>query len=469
MMIMSDAFDLIILGGGSAGFAAANRANEDGLKAALINSGYLGGTCVNIGCVPTKFLLNVGDFLHRARNPVFDGVSIGDIKLDFKRVMAEKKRIVEKLRESNYRNVLTYMPNVTLFEGRGRLLGDNRVQVGSETLEGKKTLIAIGSRPVHPPFKGIDEVGFLTSDELIEAEELPGSLIVVGGRAVGLEFAQIFSRFGSDVTLLQRSERILPDHEREASEELARSLRAEGIAIHTGVSVDEVYQEGDLKGVNCTIDGSKRVFEADEILMATGRRPDFEGLGLEEAGVETVEGFVNVDGHLRTSNPDIYAAGDCVSRVQLETLAARMGSYAVRNAFEGADLTIDVREFPRAVFTDPQVALVGYTEEEYHAETGVCACRSVSMEYVPKAQILKDTRGMIKMGINPSTRQVVGVNIVAYNASELIHEGVLAYKFGLTIDDIIQTPHVFPTMMEGLKKVSHSFYRDISVMSCCIE
>jgi mercuric reductase len=185
MMIMSDAFDLIILGGGSAGFAAANRANEDGLKAALINSGYLGGTCVNIGCVPTKFLLNVGDFLHRARNPVFDGVSLGDIKLDFKRVMAEKKRIVEKLRESNYRNVLTYMPNVTLFEGRGRLLGDNRVQVGSETLEGKKTLIAIGSRPVHPPFKGIDEVGFLTSDELIEAEELRGLSSSWGGGPSG--------------------------------------------------------------------------------------------------------------------------------------------------------------------------------------------------------------------------------------------------------------------------------------------
>ena len=150
---------------------------------------------MNIGCVPTKFLLNVGDFLHRARNPVFDGVSIGDVQLDFKRVMAEKKRIVEKLRESNYRNVLGYMPNVTLFEGRGRLLGENRVQVGSEVLEGKKIIIAIGSRPVHPPFKGIDEVDFLTSDQLIEVEEVPGSLIVVGGRAVGLEFAQIFSRF----------------------------------------------------------------------------------------------------------------------------------------------------------------------------------------------------------------------------------------------------------------------------------
>jgi len=466
---MGATFDLIIVGGGSAGFAAANRANETGLKAALINSGPIGGTCVNMGCVPTKFLLNVGDFLHRARNPVFDGVSIGDVQLDFERVMAEKKRIVEKLRESNYRNVLTHMPNVTLYEGKGRLLGENRVQVGSETLEGKKILIAIGSRPVHPPFQGIDGVDYLTSDELIEAEEVPRALIVVGGRAVGLEFAQIFSRFGSDVTLLQRSERILPDHEREASEALALSLRNEGIAIHTGVRVDGVYQEGDLKGVNCTIGGSTRVFEADEILMATGRRPDFEGLGLGEAGVETVGGFVKVDEHLRTSNPDIYAAGDCVSRVQLETLAARMGSYAVRNAFEGAGLTVDAREFPRAVFTDPQVALVGYTEEEYSAETGVCACRSVGMEFVPKAQILKDTRGMVKMGINPSTRQVVGVNIVAYNASELIHEGVLAYKFGLTIDDIISTPHVFPTMMEALKRVSHLFYRDVSVMSCCIE
>jgi mercuric reductase len=466
---MGATFDLIIVGGGSAGFAAANRANETGLKAALINSGPIGGTCVNMGCVPTKFLLNVGDFLHRARNPVFDGVSIGDVQLDFERVMAEKKRIVEKLRESNYRNVLTHMPNVTLYEGKGKLLGENRVQVGSEVLEGKKILLSIGSKPIHPPFQGIDGVDYLTSDELIEAEEVPRALIVVGGRAVGLEFAQIFSRFGSDVTLLQRSERILPDHEREASEELARCLRAEGITIHTGVRVDGVYQEGELKGVNCTIDGSTRVFEADEILMATGRRPDFEGLGLGEAGVETVGGFVKVDGNLRTSNPDIYAAGDCVSRVQLETLAARMGSYAVRNAFEGADLTVDARAFPRAVFTDPQVALVGYTEEEYSAETGGCSCRSVSMKFVPKAQILKDTRGVVKMGINPSTGQVVGVNIVAYNASELIQEGVLAYKFGLTIDDIISTPHVFPTMMDGIKRVSHSFYRDVSVMSCCIE
>jgi mercuric reductase len=268
---------------------------------------------------------------------------------------------------------------------------------------------------------------------------------------------------------LQRSERILLEQEPEIAEMLHGYLTEEGIDIRTGVRIKRLYKEHDIKCVEVEISGHKEVFKASHVLMATGRKPRFESLGLENEGVETKDGFILIDEYLQTSNPDIYAAGDCASTIQLETLAGRMGNIAVRNSFDDAKLTINLKHFPRAVFTDPQAAMVGYTEEEYSLMMGYCSCQWVEMKYVPKAQIIKDTRGIVKVGMDYKTNKLVGGQILAYNASELIHELTLAIQYGHTIDDIIGMAHVFPTMSEGIKKANQAYYRDVTTMSCCIE
>lgn len=466
---MVERFSLVIIGGGSAGFAAATKADDLELKTALINDGFLGGTCVNVGCVPSKYLLEVARHLRQAQDPVFDGISIEKVEFSFKKTMQEKDRLVEKLRQSNYVQVIDYLSNVTLIEGKAKLVGNRVVRVGERVLEADKIILAVGAQPYTPPFDGIAEVDYLTSSELLELKELPESLIVIGGRAVGLELGQLLHRFGSEVTILQRSERILPEQEPEIAEMLQGYLIDEGIDIQTGVTVIKLGQDGHVKLVEVEINGVKKVFSGTHLLMATGRRPVLSGLGLESEGIETIDGFIQTDKHLQTSNPDVYAAGDCVSKIQLETLAARMGNVAVRNAFEAADVTINVNHFPRAVFTDPQAAMVGYTEEEFSSMMGYCSCQSVEMKYVPKAQIIKDTRGIVKVGMDNKTNKLVGGQILSYNASELIHELTLAVQYGLTIDDIIGMAHVFPTMSEAVKKANQAYYRDITTMSCCVE
>jgi mercuric reductase len=466
---MSEHFPIVIIGGGSAGFAAATKANDLEIKTALINDGLIGGTCVNTGCVPSKYLLEVSRHLQQTKNPVFDGIKVNQVDFSFKKTMLEKNRIVKKLRQSNYVQVLEYLPNVALIEGKAKLVGNNQVKVGKQTLNADKIILAVGTSPHIPEFKGVNEIEYLTSTDMLDLQELPESLIVIGGRDVGLEFGQMFHRFGSKVTILQRSERILPEQEPEIAEKLQGYLSDEGIDIRTGVSIEKLYQKGDTKYVETVIDGSTKLFFGSHILMATGRKPILEGLGLENEGIETENGFIKINKYLQTSNPDIYAAGDCASKLQLETLAARMGNVAVRNAFEDACVTINKLHFPRAVFTDPQAAKVGYTEEEYNRLMGYCSCQWVEMEYVPKAQIIKDTRGMVKVGMDYKTNKLVGGQILSYNAAELIHELTLAIQYGHTIDDIIGMAHVFPTMSEGIKKANQAFYRDVTTMSCCIE
>lgn len=279
----------------------------------------------------------------------------------------------------------------------------------------------------------------------------------------------MYAHFGTKVTVLQRSPRILPEDEPEVSKELTKCLRDEGINIYTRVQIEELDEKNGTKIVKCRVEGKERKFEAEQILMATGRKPNTEDMGLEEAGAETEKGFVKINEYLQTTNPNIYSAGDCASSIMLETLAAKMGNIAVRNAFENAKLTLNLMEIPSVIFTNPQVARVGYTEEEYSAKTKACACRTISMSPVPKAHIINDTRGVIKMVIDPNTLKIVGVHMVSPQAAETIHKATLAIKFGLTIDDIIETVHVFPTLSESIKLVAQSFRRDVSKLSCCVE
>ena len=465
-------FDLIIIGGGAGAFAAATKASDLGVKAVIINSGLpLGGTCVNVGCVPSKILLEIGSELYYPQHPRFEAVRNGhSTTFNFEAAIQEKDAMVNALRISNYIRVAEGLTGLTVIEGRARFVSPKQIEVDGQSLEAEKFIIATGSRARILPFKGVDKVHYITNREALSLSRLPESMIVIGAGPVGLELAQMYARFGTKVTILEKEKQVLPLAEPEIADELQRCLQEEGIEILTGVDVEELREEGDLKVVEARIGTHRTTVKGEQLLLATGVRPNSDNMGLEAAGVQVnPRGFIEVNDELLTSASHIWAAGDVVGRAFLETVAAKEGNIAASNALEGTKKTLDYDSVPKAVFTDPQVASVGLTEEEYMGRYNVCACRTIEIAQVPKAMVVKETRGKVKMAIDPKTEVIVGVHMVAPMAADLIHEAALAVKFKLTIDDIIDTVHVFPTMSEAIKRVAQSFKRDISKMSCCVE
>jgi mercuric reductase len=467
-----DTVDLIIVGGGAAAFSAATRAFELGASAVMVNAGLpMGGTCVNVGCVPSKFLLTLGDEVYYPQYPRFDALADGHrLRVDFRAAIAEKDRLVEALRESNYRRVLETLPGVRYIEGRATLGAPTEVEVDGTVVRGRRILLATGSRTKRLPIPGLDQVDWLDHRTALDLRELPRSLLVIGGGPLGLEFAQMFAHFGSEVTVLEVMPQILPREEPEVAAALQRALEGEGIAIHTSAAVERVRREPDgTVAAEVRLEGGRHTLRATHLLLAAGVAPNTEGLGLEAAGVEVTRGgFVKVTPWLQTTAPTVFAAGDVVGNMQLETVAAKEGYLAAGNALTGSRDTITYEHVPHAVFTNPQVASVGLTEAQVMERFHACACRTVPLEQVPKAKAIKEHRGLIKMVVHPELGRVLGVHIVAPLAADLIHEATVAVKFGLTVDDLIDTVHVFPTLSEGIKLAAQAFRRDISRMSCCV-
>lgn len=430
----------------------------------------IGGTCVNVGCVPSKNLIMVGNAFHEAAQSPFEAIEYGRTKLDFRKAIAEKDALVREMRKSKYADVVGRLRNVEYIAERGRFLSKNEVKAGDKTIRGKKFLIAVGAKAKRLRVKGIEDVDYLTNEEALSLKELPESLIVIGGRALGLEFAQMYSHLGTKVTVLQRSDRILPEGEPEISDALRGYLQDEGIGIETGVELMSVSRSGGTKAVRASVRGKEREFRADQLLLAVGREPNTAYLEVQKAGVQLDDkGFVKVNNEMQTTSPYVWAAGDAIGEPMLETIAAKEGAVAVSNAFGDGKRKIDFNEVPRAVFTNPEVASVGLTDAEANGRGIKCTCGILPMGLVPKAKIIGDTRGLIKLVADRETKRVVGLHIVAPHAADLIHEGVLAVKFRLTIDDIIDSVHVFPTLSEGIKLAAQSFYRDVGALSCCTE
>ena len=473
----SGKYDLIIIGGGAAAFSAAIKANINGAKALMIERAALGGTCVNVGCVPSKNLLGAGDVLHSAQNPSYDSIDSCNSVFDFAKTIDAKDELVKSLRRQKYYDVLKSLEHVDLVEASASFVSPKKVKVnGSKALEASKFIIATGSSPSIPKFKGIENVNYLTNNEALSLKEKPSSMIVVGGRALGLEFAQMYSRFGTKVTVLQRGNRIIPDHEPEIAQGLNYYLSEEGIDIVTSVNIQAVWQKNGSKFVRASINAKEKkqeqVFEAEQILMATGRRPNTADLHLENAGVKVRDhdGAIVVNSEMRTTAPHIWASGDVVGEPMLETLAAKAGATAAENALTCSHKKIDLLSVPSAIFTSPQVASVGLTEERMMQKHSRCSCRTLLMKDVPKALTVNDTKGLIKMAVDPKkNNQIVGVHILASIAADMIHEAVMAVRYRLTIDDIIDTVHVFPTMSEAIKLVATAFKQDVSKLSCCAE
>ena len=460
---------LVIVGGGSAAFAAAIRANELGARVTMINEGLpIGGTCVNVGCVPSKTLIRAAEAHHRASHPRFDGIESSSRIEDFGEIIAGKRDLVRELRQAKYLDVVSDLPGVEMVEGRARMLDDRTVEVNRLAIGADRILIATGASPFVPPIPGLEETDYLTNETAFELEELPGSLLVLGGRYIALECAQMFARFGSRVTVLQRSSRILPTETPDITDALAGYLAVEGIEIVTGVSITRIGSQGPGIRVEGIIDGAQKAFEASRILVATGRRPNTDGLGLEEAGIELdARGFVRVDETLQTGGNGVYAAGDVIGEPMFVYTAAYEGALAAENAVTGSSRPRDYTALPWVIFTDPQVAGVGMDEmqaagEGIDAETAV-----LPLSHLPRALAARDTRGFIKIVRDRASDRIVGARVLAPEGSELLMEIALAIRHGITAKELASAFHPYLTLSEGVKLAAIAFGKDITKLSCC--
>lgn len=485
-MPQQQSYDLVSLGGGAAAFAAITEASSRELSTALVNTGLpLGGTCVNVGCVPSKHLLAMAETASEPAHNPFDAVKYSDDEpsVDWAAALDEKNWLVEKLRHENYVAIADHF-ETDIYEGYGQFVDDTTIEVvegmdKGARITGEKVLIATGSSPWTAPIDGLADINYETSETILERRVLPESIVLIGGGYIALEWGQILHRVGVDITILQRSDRVLSGMEGQLGREIQRRFRDEGIEIITGIDFDRVRSvhandDGSLNEtrvvVETMVDGESRQFAAEELFVATGVKPNSEHIGLDTVGIETNDrGAVVVDKHFQTENPDVYAAGDVIGEPELETVAAKEGNHAVKNAFGNEEKTINYNAVPAVVYTSPEVAAVGTTEVEYMDDHGTCTCRTVQMADVPKAKAVKDTRGLLQVVKHHETDEIVGVHMVGPRAADMIPEATLAVKSGLTVDDIIDTIHPFPTFSEALKHACQAFRRDTSTMSCCVE
>jgi len=473
--------DLVILGSGSTAFAAALRAAELGKTVAMTENRTVGGTCVNRGCLPSKNLIEAAKLAYDARHPRYPGLESADLRPDFRALVAQKDAVIVDYRGKKYSSLVDQSDKITIIEGTVRFLDPHTLAVGERRLTGDQFLVALGSGQVIPPIDGLDQVPYLTSDlltteEPLELTDLPGSLIIVGGGYIALELGQMFARFGTQVTLLERGDQLLAHgYEPEVGRAIQNLFTEEGIAVHTRTAVRRVRQEGKEVVVATSRDGRPHELRAERLLVATGRRPNTTDIGLEDVGVRLdLQGAVAVDEYLRTSVPHIWAAGDVIGRETDSQMATPVGAHdgaiVAHNAFAAAPpRRVDHRAIPRAIFTDPQIGLVGMTEEEAIAAGHRCWCNTVPLTLVPRAGAIRDTRGLIKMVADADTNEVLGVAMVGANAGEVIHEAAMGLRFRATLDDYIDLLHVYPTMAEALKIVAISRYKDPAKLSCCAE
>ncbi len=460
---------LIILGGGSAAFSAAIEANRLGVKVTMINDGLpIGGTCVNVGCVPSKNLIRSAETIYKANHNPFEGVKSSAKVNDFHALIESKEKLVQNLREEKYINIIKDMQNFELVKGYATFVDVKSVQVGTRVIQGTHILICNGASPMIADIKGLNMVDYLTNKEAFELEELPESLIVLGGSYIALEVAQMFSRLGSKVTILQRSQRILSTQMSDITDELSRYFKEEGISIVTGNAVQSISQNTGHVDVVSLVNGSKKVFTADKIVVATGRRANTKGLNLEKIGIELERNQgIKVDEYLQTTQADIYAAGDVLGKNMFVYTAAYEAKVAINNMFSSQKKAADFSVLPWVIFTDPQVAGVGMDELQaeqagLHVDTAM-----LPLSYVPRALAARDTRGFIKLVRNIEDDTLVGARILAPEGSELLMEVAVVMKFGIKVEELKEMLHPYLTLSEGIKLAAITFTKSVKELSCC--
>ena len=460
-------YDLAILGAGGAGFSAAVIAAEVGARVALIGHGTIGGTCVNVGCVPSKTMIRAGEALYGARAAArFDGL-VGEAHVvDWRRLIAAKDNLVADLRRAKYVDLLAGYDAISYIEGPARL-ADGGVTTAGKLIRATKIIVATGARPALPAIPGLAKVPVLTSTSFLELEARPESLIVLGGGFIGTELAQMMARMGTDVTIVCRT-RLLPHAEPEVSAALMQVFRDEGIQVHCAVEYGVCRRTE--RGVTLQLrdHGRDTEIDAEWLLVATGRSPNVEQLGLHEAGVvQDARGYIAVDDRMRTSRKNVYAAGDVIGKDQFVYMAAHGGKVAVQNALNGDSVAYSNFAMPWVVFTDPQVAGVGLTEAGARASGHQVKTSLINLDQIPRARAARDTRGLIKLVADARSDRLLGGQILAPEGADSIQTLVLALKHEMTARQLAETIFPYLTTVEGVRLAAQGFDRDIHKLPCC--
>jgi pyruvate/2-oxoglutarate dehydrogenase complex dihydrolipoamide dehydrogenase (E3) component len=441
-------YDVLIIGGGSAGYAAARTAQQANARVAIVDHGPLGGLCILRGCMPTKTILRSSDLMALQRRSQEFGLLHVQAKADLAAINDRKNRIIGEF--TQYRVEQLKNPGFTLYEDAATFLSPQEVRVGAHTLRAKNFIIATGSKIAEFPVPGIEEAGYLTSDDVLEMREAPESLIVLGAGPVAVELAQFFARIGVKVSLIQRSHQILSSGDEDLARVVEARFREEGMDVYTGTKILDVAKEGKERVLRFMHEDREKTVRAEHILQALGRRPNTDGLNLEAAGVETDKARVVVDSEMRTRQPHIFAVGDVNGLHEIVHIAIEQGEIAAHNAVH-PDKTarkMDDRLKTSVVFTDPAVAGVGLSEKECQARDIPYLVASYPFNDHGKSICLGETHGHVKILCHPKSGEIIGTHIVGPEAGELIHQLITLMHFHGTVHDLIKIPHYHPTLSE---------------------
>lgn len=459
---------IAIIGSGGAAMAAALKATERGARVTLIECGTIGGTCVNIGCVPSKIMIRAAHIAHlRRTSPFDDGMPPKPPTVLRARLLAQQQTRVNELRHAKYKSILDGNSAITVLQGEARFKNDKSLVVrandGDErTVLFDRCMIATGASASVPPISGLNDTPYWTSTEALASDTIPERLAVIGSSAVALELAQAFSRLGSTVTILARHT-LFSSEDPTIGEAVTEAFRAEGIEVLEHTQAREVAHSDGV----FVLKTSQGELRADRLLVATGRNPNTRRLHLEAAGVEVnKQGAIKIDPSMRTSTPGIYAGGDCTDQPQFVYVAAAAGTRAAIN-MTGGDAALDLTAMPTVVFTDPQVATVGLSEQMARHAGIESDSRTLTLDNVPRAIANFDTRGFIKVVAEMGTGRLIGVQVVAPEAGEMIQSAALAIRNRMTVQDLATELFPYLTMVEGLRLVAQTFDKDVAQLSCC--
>ena len=458
---------IAVIGSGGGAMAAALKSAERGARVTLIERGTIGGTCVNVGCVPSKIMIRAAHVAHMRRASPFDeGIAAVEPSIHRPRLLAQQQARVDELRHAKYEGILEDNPAITVLQGEARFTDANTLTVtGTDGTEREvrfdRAFIGTGAGPTIPPVPGLSDTPYWTSTTALASDTIPERLVVIGASVVAVELAQAFARLGSEVTILARS-RLFSREDPAVGEAIETAFQAEGIKVLNDTQASQIRYTNE-EFVLATNVGELR---ADRLLVAVGRTPNTDRLNLEAIGVETARGAILVDDGLRTTVPDIYAAGDCTDQPQFVYVAAAGGSRAAVN-MTGGDARLDLSAMPEVVFTEPQIATVGLSEADAEASGYVTDSRTLTLDNVPRALVNFDTGGFIKMVAERESGRLLGVQSVAGEAGELIQTAVMALRARMTVNEIADELFPYLTMVEGLKLCAQTFTKDVKQLSCC--
>lgn len=465
-------FDLIILGGGSAAFSAAITAESLGLPTLMVNGGLdFGGTCVNVGCVPSKNLIRAAETAYHATHSNFRGVQPKGVDIDFKQLIQDKKQLVATLQQKKYMDVVSDFQYLTMLEGWAEFENEKTIVVnGQDKYTAIKFIIATGATTNIPNIEGLSEIGYLTNISLFDLEEQPQSITIMGAGYIGLEIAMAYNRLGTKVRIIEFTDRVLRSQTPDVSEELEKQMRSEGIEISPNFRAVKFEKKGTDTIIHCKCpDGSfAKIVEPGKIVIATGTHPNTSKLGLQNIGLQLTEKeHIKVNDKMETNLQHVFAVGDVTNTPAFVYTAAFEGKAAVENAFTSAGTEVDYSSLPWVVFTDPQVAGAGLDEAQAGAMNIPFEVNKLPLSEVPRSIAANDTRGFIKLIRNTETDKLIGARVVAPEGGELIQQLSMAIKYGITIKELADNFYPYLTLGEGIKLAAITFGKDISKLSCC--